>query len=142
MPIVGFNIEKITCERKSNLKGNLKVRHNVSLKDLKEEKIALAVQNTGVKVSFLFSVNYDPKFGEVNLEGHLLYLDTEEKVQNILNNWKKNKKIDPDLGTLFINTILTKCNIKALTFESEVNLPPHLPLPKVAPKTDVNTYIG
>ena len=46
---------------------------------------------------------------------------------------------NPDIG--LVNTILAKCNVKALSLEQEVNLPPHMNLPKVGQKTDVKKYV-
>ena len=39
------------------------------------------------------------------------------------------KKIPEKFKEIIFNSIFRKCNLKALQFEEELNLPPHLPLP-------------
>jgi len=56
-------------------------------------------------------------------------------------NWKK-KEGNENVRLLVYNTILTKCSIKALQMESDLNLPSHLPLPKLAPAKQVTNYTG
>jgi hypothetical protein len=64
-------------------------------------------------------------------------------MKDILQEWKKDKKISAEIMQALFNTILAKANIKALSLAQEVNLPPHLSLPKLEPsKNKYNEYIG
>ena len=60
------------------------------------------------------------------------------------NSWKKNKKIgDEKVALQVLTTILTKCNIKALTLSQEIGLPPPIPLPiKINSNASPKNYIG
>ena len=81
--------------------------------------------------------------GNITFEGEILYMADPKKNKEILSSWKKDKKLPKDLMGGLLNNILTRCNIKALIFSQEVNLPPPIPLPKVqmGPKEE-SSYIG
>jgi CO dehydrogenase nickel-insertion accessory protein CooC1 len=143
MPVVGFNLEKISIEKQNPITGQVKVKNNVSVKSVEEKELSLGNTNKqGLKFNFEFSIDYDPKVGNMSLKGHLLYIEDEKKVKDILKDWKKDKKISNEIMVELINTILLRCTVKTLTFAQEVNLPPHLPLPRVNQKTDTSNYIG
>ena len=61
-------------------------------------------------------------------------MEDEGKTKLILDGWKKDKQLPKDLAPKILNTILAKCNIKALNLTQEVNLPPHIRLPILKPK--------
>ena len=56
-----------------------------------------------------------------------------EKIKEYLSSWEKDKSIPTDIMSQILNTILFKCNVKALNLSQEVNLPPHIQLPRVKP---------
>ncbi|MCD4759742.1 hypothetical protein K8R33_02550 [archaeon] len=134
MPIVGFNFEKITIEKTSQITGKLNIKNDLSIKSLEQEKLNLTSAENVLKFNFEFLVNYEPKVGKINLNGNVLYMEDEKKVKEILDGWKKDKKLPEDLAPQILNTILAKCNIKALSLTQEVNLPPHIRLPVLKPK--------
>ncbi len=141
MPIIGFNYDKILVERKGNIKRPLNIHTDVSIKDVEEEKIPLGKTEDILKFNFEFNVKYD-EIGQLVFNGHILYLEDPKKTAEIMKEWKKSKQIETSLMSELINTILQRCNIKALTVSQDVNLPPHLKLPKlVAPKSPKD-YIG
>ena len=141
MPIIGFNYDKILVERKGTIKRPLNIHTDVSIKDVEEEKIPLGKTEDILKFNFEFNVKYD-ELGQLVFNGHVLYLEDPKKTAEIMKEWKKTKQIETNLMSELINTILQRCNIKALTVSQDVNLPPHLKLPKlVAPKSPKD-YIG
>ena len=145
MPIVGFNFDKFSVERTGKIEKGIKVRNNIEIKDITTDEISLSQDKKQevLKLSFEYSVFYDPNVGSTLLQGHLLYLDTPAKIKEILNAWKKDKKIELTLKAQLLNTALIKCNIKALNLSQEVNLPPHLPMPTLSPYANkAKEYIG
>jgi len=54
----------------------------------------------------------------------------------------KNKKISDDIRMPLFNMILTKCNLKALQFEEEFALPTHVPMPRLSPQENNQSYVG
>ncbi len=145
MPIVGFSIDRINVEKKDlNPKGNINIKNNVAIKDIKERELSLGdTKKDGLKFDFEFSLTYDPDIGNILFNGHVLYLEEEKKkTKEILDNWKKDKKLPTTISPNIINTIMSRCTIKSLLLAQEVNLPPHITLPRVVQKTDVSSYIG
>jgi len=144
MPFIGFNFDKISAERKvDEVKGNINVKHSFNIKDVREEKINLDKRQDVLKFTFDFSLNYEPGLGNIKIEGHLLYIDEQKKMNEMVKGWKKEKKISPEIIQGLFNTIITRSNIKALQLEQDLNLPPHLPMPKLArEKKSVKEYIG
>ena len=65
----------------------------------------------------------------MEFEGEVLAL--VENVEEIIKNWKKDKKLPKEIMTSVMNSVLNKCNIQALILSQTVNLPPPIPLPKV-----------
>jgi|SRR3989344_2607210 len=143
MPIVAFNFDKINVEKNKNIPSGVKVSNDVNILSVKEENLKIEGSNSGaLRFNFEFSAKYEPKVGFINLLGHLIYLEETKKIKNILSDWNKNKKIEKDLMTYLINSVLIRCNIKALTFSQEVNLPPNIRLPTITPKKEPRDYIG
>ena len=146
MPIVGFNFDNLSAIKDKEVKGeNIKVRSNMEITDVSSKEISLGEdkkQNV-VKFNFEYNVYYDPQIGSVELKGHILYSDAQTKLKEILDSWKKNKKLDLALKAQLINTALIRSNIKALNLSLEVNLPHHLPMPTVSPHAQKSReYIG
>ncbi len=153
MTIVGFNYTKISIERKpGTAQGRVNINNNVSIKAIEKTDIAFGPETqgdlkfSGLRFSFEFVSKYDPDIGEINLGGDVLYMDDEKKVKEILNEWKKEKKVSKELMTNIVNAILMKCNIQALILSQELNLPAPIPLPRVDQQTQVvaedKNYIG
>ena len=142
MPIVGFDFDKIIVERKSKTLGNINVKHNLGIKEVEEEKIPLSKLEQVLRFNFEYTVDYEPKVGNLQLNGHILYLDEPKKIKELMTDWKKNKKIPTEIMEQLLNTILFKCNIKALSLSQDVALPPHIPLPRLEPQKSGKDYIG
>ena len=143
--IVGFGFTKLNAEKGENAKGKIDINNNVSVKDVREENLALGRDKSQniLKFIFEFTSKYEPNVGNILFEGELLYMEEPKKAKEILADWKKSKKLPKELMAGLLNTILTKCNVQALILSQQVNLPPPIPLPKVqiSAAADKN-YIG
>lgn len=131
MGIIGFNFLKIDVEKKKAITGKVNIKNNVTIKSITEKDINFADDQSGIQFNFEYSSTYEPDLGHINLNGEVIYLEKKKKVQEILNNWKKNKKVDKPLMTQILNNVLMKCNIQSLILSQNINLPPPIPLPKV-----------
>lgn len=141
--IVGFGFTKLSAEKNEAPKGKIDINNNVSIKDVREDSLSLGKdQQNVIKFIFEFTSKYEPSIGTILFEGELLYLEESKKAKEILNSWKKDKKIPKELMEGLLNTILTKCNVQALILSQEVNLPPPIPLPKVQMVAPDKNYIG
>lgn len=132
MAIVGFNFTKIEAEKKEAAKGKINVSNNVSISNVEEKNLSLGNDKQKVLAfTFEFSSNYEPKIGQIKLTGEILFMDDSKKAKDVLDGWKKEKKLPKEIMTGIINAILNKCNIQSLILSEQVNLPPPLPLPRV-----------
>ena len=143
MPVVGFNLTKITAEKKGALKGSLKVDNNAKVESIKETKIDIgkSKQKT-IEIEFTFTSTYEPKFATIQIEGTLLFLEEEKVVKEITNEWKKKKKIPVNYIEYILNAILGRCSIEAILLSRELNLPAPFPLPRLRQKVKAEDYVG
>ena len=95
-----------------------------------------------MKFTFEFTSKYEPKLGTILLGGDVLFLTDSKKSKEILDGWKKDKKVPKEIMAGILNTVLARCNIQALILSQEVNLPPPIPLPKVKVGNKDKNYIG
>jgi hypothetical protein len=130
MAIVGFNLLKMSVERKEAIDGEIKVNSKADISDVKKEKIELVKGKETLRMNFEFSIIYEPDFAKIEFEGFVLLVEDKNKADNILKDWKK-KKIDNAIKEQVFNLILRKCNIKAFSLEEDLNLPTHFPLPRL-----------
>ncbi|MBN2421574.1 hypothetical protein JXB27_04820 [Candidatus Woesearchaeota archaeon] len=135
MTIIGFSFRKINAERSEVKSGKVNVSNNVSLKNVEEASIPVgAAKQKALKFTYEFSTKYEPKFGSINIEGDLLFLSSAETVEKTIKEWKKNKKVDKEILTPILNTILNRCSIKGLLMSQDLNLPTPLQMPRVSVK--------
>src|SRR3989344_7039400 len=137
MAILGFTFDKLSVEKDRKLMEkekpeNLEVRYNIAIKGIKEEELKLQEKQKILRFDFEFSIIYTPKIGSVELLGHILYSDKNNK--KILDSWDKEKDVtDNNLKAQLLNAIFQKSNLKAISLIQEVNLPLHFPLPRLVP---------
>ncbi|MBI2669265.1 hypothetical protein HYX14_05480 [Candidatus Woesearchaeota archaeon] len=133
MTIVKVNLHKVNAERNLEAKaGQVRINNNVSLKNVEEMGFS-ADGRKGLKFTFGFNCIYEPDLGRIDVEGQVLYVDSDKEVDSILNSWNKNKRVPQEVMEQIINAALHKGNIQAIKISEEVSLPSPLPLPKVQP---------
>jgi len=132
MTVVSFNFTKIQAEKKEAGKGKINISNNITIENVEEKDLALGTQKQKVlNFGFKFTSTYGPDIGNIKLNGNVLYSEDAKKVKEILDGWKKDKKLPKDTMTKVLNVVLNKSNIQALILSEHVNLPPPIPLPKV-----------
>lgn len=132
MPIVGFNLTKVMAEKTKPLQPGITVKNDLEVKDISKATIDIGSKSEEViRLDFEFIAEYQPEIGKIILLGEVLYMDKEKEIKKILDNWKKTKIVEPELFSKIMNTVLMKCNIKALNLSLDVNLPPHLNMPLI-----------
>ncbi len=135
MTIIGFSFRKILAEKNLSATGKINISNNVSVKKVEEAFIPVGTgKQKALKFSYEYITKYEPEFGTINIEGDVLYLSSEDTVEKTLKEWKKNKKVDKEILTPVLNTILTRCSIKGLLMSQDLNLPSPLQLPRVTVK--------
>lgn len=132
MVIVSFTFTKLLAEKKEGKNEKISINNNVSIVNVEEHSLPIGSQKQdSLKISFLFTTQYDPGFGSIELHGNLIYLGESKQLKEILTNWEKNKKLSADMMTEILTSVLGKCNIQALVMSRDVQLPPPVPLPRV-----------
>ncbi len=124
--IISHAIEKINVEKKSDFKGKTEIRNNLQLTNIQEFNIDTITEQKPLKISFSYTLDYEPNIASISFQGYILYIEEEKKLKEMLAEWNKSKSINPDIGTKLLSYIATKCHIKALSIADELNLPPHL----------------
>ena len=143
MPIVGFNFTNIHSEKKSQIEGKIEIKSKVNISSVKEEKLPTGKTKTdGLRFDFEFNLDYEPKIGNINLKGFIYYMDDPKLLKDIFNDWKKKQTISKEVTEQIINAILYRASIKAISLAEDINLPPHLRMPIVAPNVNPKDYIG
>ena len=132
MALIGFHFKKMVAEKKKALTGKVNVNSNISVVNAKEAKVSMGKsKQAGIEFTFSFVVKYTPDIALIDLEGAVVYLGTEEKVKETLKEWENGKKIPHDVIEEVYNYLLVRCNVQALILGRDMQLPPHVQMPKV-----------
>lgn len=136
MRLIGFNFTKMNLEKKSDNMKDLKVTTGIDISDVQEAKSDLFKSPEElIAVRFEYNVNYEKDVASLKFNGGLIVSVESKQAKEILKQWK-DKKIPEDFKLNIFNIILRKSSLKALQFEEEFNLPPHIPLPSFKPAED------
>jgi hypothetical protein len=136
MTIVKINLHKVHADRNLEAKGGqIQINNNVSIKNVEDMSFA-AEGKKGLKFTFTFNCSYEPELGKIDVEGQVLYVEDEAKIEEIKKSWDKDKKISMDVMEEIVNAALHKGNIQAIKISEEVSLPSPLPLPKVKSQSE------
>lgn len=139
MQIIGFNFTKISAEKIEEMqKPNIST--NIEFINIEKEKIDFLKDSEAFKVSFKYGLDYENreekkilKNGEIKFEGRIILSTNKEESKKILKSWKK-KEIPNEIKVPLFNLILKKCTPKAVYLQDEINLPSHVPMPRISPK--------
>jgi len=131
MRVIGFNFTKISAEKQGDRPAKLEINSNVQILDLKKIENSIIKEGITLALKFSYSVDYGKGFAKLSFEGDILMIVDEKLSKEILKKWKK-KKLPDDIRVVLFNLILSKSNVKALQIEEDLNLPPHIPLPRLS----------
>ncbi|MEM4271891.1 MAG: hypothetical protein QXD13_02290, partial [Candidatus Pacearchaeota archaeon] len=112
------------------LTGKIDIKNNIMVTDVSETDLNLGkAKQKGIKFTFDFTAEYEPKIGSINFVGEILYLEDAKKIEEIMKEWKKSQKAPEDVSIQIVRAIISKCYTKSLIWSEEVNLPPPIPIP-------------
>jgi len=135
MTVVGLQFTRMLIEKHSAVKGKVQVNNNVALTNVEKTDFVVGPSKQGAaKFYFEFTAKYEPKIADMIFVGFLTFVDEPKKVTELVESWKKDKKLPKEVMSNVLNTILSRCNVEAMLLAREVNLPPPIPLPKVTVK--------
>ena len=90
--IVNFVFDKISAEKIGKITGNVNINHNFNIIDVELTEIAFQGSKPALKILFEFKVEYEPKIGNISMNGHIIYYDLEDEIKKLQNQWKKERK--------------------------------------------------
>jgi len=140
MQVIGFNISKVLAEKSPSFKPASVINTDIEFINIEKEKIEVLKNIEPIKVFFKYTVSYfdskeeKKKEGEVIFEGNVILSAEDQEAKDIEKAWKKKELPDSTKIPLF-NFILKKCSPKALHLEDEIDLPSHIPYPRLRPQT-------
>lgn len=133
--VIGFNFAKIEAERSPAVTGKISIKNNVQIKEIESADLFLGKnKQAGIRFRFEYTSTYEPKAGKIVLTGDLLAVEEEAKAKEIVDDWKKSKKLNPEVMAHVLNNVLNKCNIQAIILSREIALPAPVQLPRVQVK--------
>lgn len=135
MTIIGTNFTEIGVKKNKPIVKGMKINNNLGIKSVEKMDLSLGQgKQAGVKFIFEYVTKYEPDVADMKLEGEVLILESKDKVDEILKNWKAKKPIDEAIMTNVMNSALTKSTIKALIFAQDMGLPSPVKLPRIVQK--------
>jgi len=131
MPVIGLQLKsvKASIDEKKIIEGNINVNSSPRIESVEKKDINVPGIKDVLSINFIFEVNYDPKVGEIEMEGEVLY--QTDKSKDILAKWKKDRKLEDDMAVEVLNAIFRRCLVEALSLSNELRLPPPIRLPIV-----------
>ena len=135
--IINYRLDKIFIQKKNKPKGPIEAKNNLKITSIAEETISSLTKEKALGMQFAFVVNYEPNVGSLEITGNVTYMNDQKTIKEILENWTKNKKIKQEIAAPVFNYILSKCNVKALRLEEDLELPFHVPIPRIRTKSEL-----
>ena len=135
MTIIGFNYSKLLAQQKKPAKGNLKIGTNVKIDSLEKSNLAFGDDRSAVKVSFTYTVKYDPDIGSIELQGDIMFMQEQKVIDKLLKDWQEKQQLPKKVSSNLVNSIMQKCTIQAMIMTKDIGLPPPMPMPKVKSST-------
>ncbi len=134
MKLLGLNYKKISVEKLKDNAENINISSSINVSEINKYKTDLfKTKEDLLEIKFNYSVNYAPEVAKLEITGSMI-ISVEPKVaRNVLNKWK-DKELDEDFKLSLFNLIIRKTSIISLELEDEVNIPYHIPLPRLRKK--------
>ena len=140
-------IDSINSGKNTEAKGQIKISSKADIVDVKplikktHEKTDTKTGNHEAVIFFEYTTVYklkDKDIAGIKIRGRVIYEDGPE---DIIEAWKKEKKIPKKLIVPILNNILAKASVTALVITTHINLPPPFQLPNVQIKESGASYI-
>jgi hypothetical protein len=129
----------ITDERILEVSGNKKLREpvkglniNISLEDVKAD-------GENVDIYYLYTASYNEDVGQIKIKGVLTAKEDKKKVKEILDTWKKNKRMPEDYASTVLSAVNYSGSANGTLIARVLRLtapliPPRIQLSKAEPK--------
>ncbi len=129
MPVIGDAVTKISAFR-GEPKAIVGIKNNIEVTDVYKKDIFVGTdKKDGLVFEFLFTTTYEDA-GKIDVSGRIFYIDEVKNMDKIEKEWKKNKKLKPDMVLPVLNRALELGYIQAMSIASNLRLPSPLRMPK------------
>ncbi|MEM7815773.1 MAG: hypothetical protein QXN71_01495 [Candidatus Aenigmatarchaeota archaeon] len=140
MPIIGMKLDSLEGKREKNApKGEIKVNSTPRIVSVKQIDLP-AIGKKVISLNFEFVTTYSPDIGQVKINGELLY--TGENNLKIIKQWQSKKMLPENVNIEVLNHLFRSCLLKVANIADDLQLPPPLAMPRVAPKQKEAGYVG
>jgi len=130
MKLLAFKFTKMHIAKNKDISEKVTINNNIKITNVEEEKISLPIKvESALKYSFLFTSNYEPNIGLIELAGDIVSLEKSSDLKEILKDWKDNKKLAKKVQERIFKIIIDQCIIQATVLTKDVHLPNPLILP-------------
>ena len=132
MPVIGLSLSSIQAKKQEGaVKQEVKVNSTPMILDVKEIEVP-TLSKKALSIQFEFLTRYEPAFGNISIEGSLMYLAESNKP--VIDEYKKSKKLPDEMSLEVLNYLFRHCLLKASNLAEDLQLPPPMPMPKITPK--------
>ena len=135
MKVIGFGFEKISSEKKNPIKGKLEISANAQIQEITEEKADMLKDVSLLKFNFEFKLEYNPNIANIEIDGYVLVSIEKKEAKEIIKKWKS-KELDDKIRLDILNFVISKTGLKALQIEEDLDLPFHMPFPRIMNKKE------
>jgi len=140
MPIIGMKFDSMEAKRERMVdKGEIKVNSTPRITSAKLISLP-SINKKALALNFDFVTTYSPEIGEVKISGELLYMSEENP--KILKQWASKKTLPENVNIEVLNHLFRQCLLKVANIADDLQLPPPLAIPRVAPKQKEAGYVG
>ena len=140
MPVIGMRMDKIEAERKENVKveGQMRILPVPRILQVQETQVPGPTGKINiVEVQFEYATTYDPPVGEIKVSGTVMFQEAESIRKQLLDNWKENRQINPEIGKEIIYRMSQQAFLVMMNLARELNLPSPMPLRIQTPGEEV-----
>ncbi len=137
MPIIRKKLRESSAKREvlevDRIKPG-KFKNDISITDVKEIQQQVSTEQKGVIFEYEFKTDFaleEPQgksLGNIKIIGEIFYVDANDVVDEILNGWKNDKKVKPEIMKKALDVAFKDAQIEALHQAEKVGLPSPVPL--------------
>jgi hypothetical protein len=135
MPVLGFNVTKVEMEKVTLAVpgGQIEVKLSPKVREMRLGEMRTPTGKiNAIEILFRYEIDYNPTIARGAIEGAILYLPPQkERIDEILNMWEDEKKIDSVTFAEVVNFITKEVSPMLMMLAKEMRLPYHIPLPRV-----------
>lgn len=130
MSVIGFNFTSISASSdEKNFKGDININSAPNIESVEKHDLSAIGISEAVEIKFKFTTSYEPKAGEIEFKGNILY--QVEDAKKTAKQWKDGNKLDEKIALDVLNTVFRKCLSRAVELADTLRLPPPIRFPIV-----------